>query len=68
MAWHYELRGPMDNLVFYGGGYKTRADAEKAAQTAKNTCSSRGLEKLRIRFGVTGRVSLSEVNRLRCDA
>lgn len=54
MAWHYEVRGPMDNVLFFGGGHRTRAEAEKAAQTVKETWSSRGREKLiDIRIGVT---------------
>ena len=55
MAWHYELRGPVDNLVFFGGGHATRAEAEKAAQAALNAWFSRGLE-LHIRIGATGPV------------
>lgn len=57
MAWHYEVRGPMDNLLFFGGGHRTRAEAEKAAQAARNKWSSRALEKfLHIRIGATDRV------------
>lgn len=56
MAWYYEVRGPMDNVLFFGGGHPTRADAEKAAQTVMQTWPSRNLEKLQVRIGVTNRV------------
>jgi hypothetical protein len=54
MAWHFEVRGPGGNLLLFGGGHTTRAEAEKAVQTAKKKWSSRNLENLlQIRIGVS---------------
>jgi hypothetical protein len=40
MSWWYELRGPDENLLLFGGGYPSREDAVRAAQIAKEAQQS----------------------------